>query len=36
MEIKTISIQGKCNLPVFAFNGIIDDQAEAKKKWQET
>lgn len=31
MEIKTISIQGKCNLPVFAFNGIIDDQAEAKK-----
>lgn len=31
METKTISIQGKCNLPVFAFNGIIDDQAEAKK-----
>ena len=36
METKTISIQGKCNLPAFAFNGIIDDQAEAKKKWQET
>ncbi len=31
METRKISIHPSLDIPVFVFNGIIDDQAEAKK-----